>query len=377
MAMISRRALLAGLGLSALVGPAKASSGTIFGAWRWDAYYGLTSRSAYVENILGPSYWQYRAPWFTKITGTNTISLSTAGGATQANLDLELQAAHAAGVQYWAYDAYFTTSGQPCDSDYTCTFNFGFMQAWKLHQSSAYSALVKWAWNYQDPGSASAMAAQIANVASYMGASNYLTVLGGRPVFYFLTSTTSTTYAAQITALRTAVMALGKPNPYVVAVNLQSSASTVVATALAIGADAISNYSYFTVSNFAQMTSVLGGNWTAFAAAATAAGLGFVPNCCLGADRRAQFESVSGVPWANHMYFVPPGTNAERVAQVQAAITFTLANAAVCSSTLIVAYAWDELTEGGGGLIPTLGDPPASTPPYMNGIETALSAILP
>jgi hypothetical protein len=370
---ISRRSFIGGMGASALTRPARASSGCIMGAIRWDAYYG-SSREGYVEGGLGPSFWQSRAPWFSQVTGPNTLHIN---GNLQANIDLELQAANAAGVKFWAYDWYPTATGGPCTTAAQCSSGSGFMNAWQLHQNSAYANLVPWAFMYQDPGGASAMSAMVSTLASYMAQSNYLKV-SGRPVFFFLAdASVGSAYAAPITALRAAAQALGTGNPYIVALFAQSTASAVVTCALAIGADEISNYSYFSSGAFASVSAALEANWTLFAAAATAAGLGFVPNCCMGGDRRPQFENNGGIPWANNLYYTVPGTNAERVAQAQAAINFIVANPSACPTTLGLIYAWNEQSEGGGGLGPTLGDPPSSNPPYMNSIETALSAVLP
>ena len=377
--MISRRSLLAALGAlgasCALPKPAKAASGTIMGAIRWDPWYGSTYE-VYGEASLGPAPWQFRSPWFGSSTGANTIKIN---GNSQANLDLELQAAHAAGIQYWAYDWYGDVNGAACTSaNAGCVTYSGFENAWGLHQSSSYASYVKWCVIYQMQATPSGMTVQMAQMAAYMAKSNYLTVLGGRPVFYWLASTSvDSSWAPCITALRAACSSLGLGNPYVVVMLGQTSAASVITIVQAVGADAISNYSYFTSGPFAGVTSALQSQWAAFAAAASAASLGYVPNLSMGSDRRPRFEANGNPAWVLNSYFCPPATNTERVTQVQDAITFILANPSVCASTLGVIYAWTECDEGGGCLAPTIGDPPSATPPYMNGIETALSAILP
>ena len=219
---ISRRSLLAGAGAlgacSMLPMPASANSGTIMGAIRWDAYYGSTWEG-FAENALGMAPWQFRAPWFSKVTGPDTI---ISNGNVQANLDIELQAAHAAGIQYWAYDMYLDPVTAAPD-------NSGFMNAWKLHQSSAFKDSVKWAPIYQAPGGPTSTLAQMPLMVQYMSYSNYLTVLGGRPVFFWLVGPGyDATFAPAVTALRAAAASAGLQNPFVIPIFTVSGAAAVV-----------------------------------------------------------------------------------------------------------------------------------------------------
>lgn len=393
--MFSRRNFLrsiAGGALAAaaprIINPARAASGCIAGAIRWDAWYGSTGGGTfsnvekYVEASLGPAYWQFRAPWFANITGPNSIKIGAAQGNKQSIIDLEIQAAHAMGLKYWAYVMYLTPAGLPDVS--------GQMNAWQLHQSSAYANLMNWCMIFQQPGNVDGFEGQNAQLVIYMQQANYQKVLGGRPVFFWFVGAVNSTWAPAIADLRAKAIAAGLANPYVVILQGQNSGTQAVASAQAVGADAISGYGIFDNGTFANLTTYAQNQWncaglgqpsSGCTPSASSSGLTYVPNLMMGSDTRPRAEAPTvhstSPPWENNAYHVTPGTNAERVAQIQAAANFVVANPSVCASTLILIYSWSECDEGGGCLMPTIGDPPSGTAPYMNGIETAVSAVLP
>jgi TAT (twin-arginine translocation) pathway signal sequence len=399
--MISRRNFLRGASAAALaaaapkiVRPALASSGCIAGAIRWDAWYQSTGGGysqftpvePFVEASLGPAYWQFRAPSCAEVTGLNTISIGQLCN-RQSQIDLEIQAAHAAGLKYWAYDWYPNADGTPDSS--------GFGNAWKLHQSSSYKNLMNWCITLGMPASVAAFEAMNAQFVTYMQQSNYQKVLNGRPVFYWLVGAVDSTWAAAITDLRTKAIAAGLATPYVVVLSGQNSGRTAATLALDVGADAISGYGIFDNGAFADLTTYAQNQWncagnglnglgqpsSGCTPSASSSGLTYVPNCMTGSDTRPRSEVPTVhqglAPWINNAYYVTAGLDSEIVAQIQDAITFVNANPSVCSSTLILIYSWDENDEGGSALNGTKGDPPSANPPYMNGLETQLSAILP
>jgi len=71
------------------------------GAIRWDAWHGPASNVGLtVEKTLAPARWHYRLPFFGKVTGENAVE---ARGDTQEIMDREIEYAHAAGLDYWAF----------------------------------------------------------------------------------------------------------------------------------------------------------------------------------------------------------------------------------------------------------------------------------
>lgn len=381
---MTRRGFLKSVSAAALIAaspigmtnPASAvASGTIFGAIRWDAWYGANGTTGnvekFVEGSLSRNDWHSRAPWFSTVNGPNSITIN---GNAQANMDLELQAANAAGIQYWAYDIYPTASGVLDNTS-------GMNNAWLLHQSSTYKNLVKWAILLQTPASVSAMEAMNAQFIAYMQQSNYLTVLGGRPVFFWLTSANLTSaWAAAVTDLRTKATAAGLGNPFIVMMVTQDPTNSATMASL-VGADAISSYAFFSYGTAASYISQLESFWTTSLGIANANSLQYVPTVQTGDDTRPRIEvptiGSTGIPWARHSYYAQTPTNVQVVGEITDAINFVKANPTACASTLILGYSWDECDEGGNVLMPTIGDPPSVNYPYKNGIETSLSAILP
>jgi len=71
------------------------------GAIRWDAWHGPASNVGLtVEKTLAPARWHYRLPFFGKAVGENAVE---ARGDTQEIMDREIEYAHAAGLDYWAF----------------------------------------------------------------------------------------------------------------------------------------------------------------------------------------------------------------------------------------------------------------------------------
>ena len=76
----------------------------IVGAIRWDAWHGPASEVGLtVERTLAPAHWHYRLPFYAKVVGENAVE---ARGATQAIIDQEIDYAHGAGLDYWAFVVY-------------------------------------------------------------------------------------------------------------------------------------------------------------------------------------------------------------------------------------------------------------------------------
>jgi hypothetical protein len=373
--MISRRKFILGastaLTYPVLINSASAIAPVIVGAIRWDAWYSQLGNARQAQNALGPKAYQYRAPWFSEVL--NDYQINATGN--QANIDSEIVCAHTAGLKYWAYAQY-----SPIDT------NSMFLNAWNLHQTSSIKNLMNWCWIAVSDtlfGATGNFSTQVGLYVSWFQQPNYQKVLNGRPLLYlFFTSVGSSwgnnsNFADMITALRAACVSAGLATPYIVIMGPVPNSGQFLAD---VGADAIS--SYLGITPVAQPATFLSMNTTvaAFWDQMVNTGYSVIPICQTGWDTRPRKQNPE--PWNVNVYkppysgllnYVTPGTPSEIAAQLQACVNFTNANPTKCPSTAIIIYSWDECDEGGGALIPTLGDPPVNN---TTNLLTAIGAIL-
>ena len=365
---ISRRLFLKALATapainSCLTSSAAAVTPVIAGAIRWDAWYSDTGPARAAQNTLGYPPWQSRAPWFAKLDGPNHL---TAVG-TQADMDQECRIAAAAGLKYWAFDMYAPTSPMSV--------------AWRLYQASPNRHLVNWC-GIVGPGFLGSdpfrradlwQAKDNARVA-YFAQANYQKVQGDRPLLYILWSQeqlasyfagTDQNFAASVAYLRARCRAAGVGDPYIVI--MAGWAATSARIMREVGADAISNYIPVLGSPPVGKVPwhVLDSRVQAFWASQAAQGVECIPIATTGWDTRAlrahpnpgPSEFPHGMPEG---YFVLP-TDAQLRAEIQAAVAFVRAHPQTCRSNALLIYSWDECSEGGNPLIPTLGRPPGKS----------------
>lgn len=318
------------------------------GAIRWDAWYNAGSSSGVAQAEIGPSAFQFRAPWF--CTPHPDDDLIDCAGCRQKVVDLEIGYAAASGLDFWAFYQYLPTS-----TLYT---------AWKFYQQSSLNSQIKWCW-IADPGTFYQFTT--AEYVAWFQQTNYKKVLTNRPLmFFFVTAPDDLpTLATAITALRTAATGAGLGSPYIVA--MRGSAALGASTRTAIGADAIGSYhgaipvgqpsAYATAD---AETQTLWGEMVA-------TGAPVVPTAMTGWDVR---QRNPGQDW------VSPGTIAERAAHISSGIGFVDANQSACPADVLLVYSWTECSEGGGALIPTVGDPPIGPPPSMNGFLSELANVI-
>ncbi len=356
-----------------------AKATTIPCAIRWDAWYGSLASdpdpakdATYKGTAASVSAggFQYRAPWFAVQQSPVSLSIN---GATQAIIDQEITYAHNAGLKCWAFD-WYTTS--------TTVYNSSLMQAWNLYQTSTLKNNVNWAMNWQFTrlGNAAAFTAAIPTYVSYFQQANYQKVLGNRPVvFFFIDGPNSITVnwggswanvQTAFNALRTATTAVGLGTPYIV---LMTGNQTTAATeATQSGCDAISNYgaglgtSGTWITPWATAEAGIEAYWASQNVAATAAGISMVPVAQTGWDIRPLINTIlnfyHGIAHSAQSVYVTAPTGAQVTAHLQAAVNYVNANAAVNPSGLILIYSWNELAEGGNGIMPQYNPSNPSSP---------------
>lgn len=327
------------------------------GAIRWDAWYANTRDAKQAQNSLGPKRWQFRAPWFSTVI--NDYQISSVG--TQANLDTEIACAANAGLKYWAFDYYNPAGG---DSE--------FSRGWGLYQSSSLKNHINWCWLYvntADLGSTGNYSATIAMLVSHFQQTNYQKVLSNRPLVYLFSTTAgpnwgndSSNLAAFITDLKTAVTGAGLGSPYWVIMGGHPDNLNFMT---AIGADAISAYITNVPTNgqpntASDLNTIVANAWNSLATLGKT-----VPPCALGWDTRPRkqnpptFVLGSYIPaYSRMLNYVTPLTPSDIATQLGNCVTFIGAHSSACETGALIIYAWNEFDEGGGGLCPTIGDPP-------------------
>lgn len=375
--MLNRRKFLAGAAAlatyTALPNEARATPNVIAGAVRWDAWYSSSDpNSVAAQNALSPQRWQFRAPWFSQVR--SDYILRAAG--TQANMDVEISCAANAGLKYWAFDQY--ESGN------------AFLNGWNLYQSSASNSLMHWCWMcFNDRGyfgSTGNFSTEVTAFVNWFLQTNYQKVLTNRPLLYlFFTAApatfggSSSNFAAFITALKSACATAGLGDPYIVVCGSYPASNTFKT---AIGADALSAYAGVVTtptqpSSYAQLTAGTEGFWAQMGNSGSA----IVPCCITGWDTRPRKQNP--IPWGIGSYapaysrlsnYFTPGTNAEIAAHIQNAVNYVGANPSKCPSTAILVYSWTECDEGGGCMMPTIGD--SLQVGDTTNLLTAISAVL-
>lgn len=351
-------------------GTAQAASGITAGAIRWDAWYGTPDSSTIAaQGNLAPPAYQSRAP-INCAPLTPPFSMTCSG--TQSVMDAEITAAANNGVKYWAFLQYNSPAA--------------FVNGWNLYQSSSLRANVNWCWIMTIPqfGSTGAFSTQMATLAAQMAQTNYQTVTATttlRPVLYILWGAAALTnnfggsnanFKAALDSLRSTVTGAGGGNPYIVLMGGGTPAAQATLMA-AIGADAITGY-ISTFANtingtFASLDTQTQATWAAMAASAAT-----VPIAMTGWNQEPRIARP--VPWnagqkpyfgLNNRYAI--STNAELATHLTAAVTYINANPTLVPSKLLLIYAWNECDEGGGCLVPTIGDP---TGARLAAIKTAI-----
>jgi hypothetical protein len=392
--MITRRHLLASAAAASLIRPrllAAQTTGVTPVFIKWDAWYDDTQLvTQQFHQQLSPARWQFRAPFSCTVLGPERITCA----GTQANMDIEIQAAANAGVKAWMQVWYGGAPNSPGGST-------ALHRGWQLYDASSYKNMVKWAVY---TGLPSFGVSPYSNTAGWQGNCNYWVnfftqpnylKVGGRPVVFVAWSQTDlATYFANSTAntlatfnyLRSQSVAAGAGNPYIIGMDDLSGPITASQVKGWIGGDAISGYIPSGAIQFTALpetAATLYSRTLAHWGSQVASGDKTVPIALMGWDKRPRMElpgfsdGAGYIPWVGHQQYYARGTNAEIAGHLQACVDFIGANQPACDSKIMLVYAWNECAEGGTAGVPTLGDPPVGTPPssaLLNAIKPVLMA---
>ena len=328
------------------LGPGRA----LVGAIRWDAWHGdASSVGLTVEKTLAPAHWHYRLPFYGKVTGENAVEVR---GNTQAIMNREIDYAHGAGLDYWAFVVY------PEDN--------ALSQGLKLYLASEKKSLVRFCLNLQGGweagGGPDAWPDNVARYIRYFKEPTHQTVLNGRPLV-FLYSVEGlvgpgkfenwAAARAAFDALRAAVIAAGIPTPYIVAQGW--SPEKLKEQAATLGLDAVGAYASSAgakAGTYADLARHTEAWWDAF----KACGMPVVPLATAGWDMRPRVETP--VPWVKggdiEQYYEAPAPG-ELADHVSRALAWCRENPEAAEAGAVLIYAWNEFDEG-GWLCPTLSE---------------------
>lgn len=296
------------------VDPLTHSNRPLIGAIRWDGWGNECKVGKDTERVLGPSKYQYRAPFFVAEAGENFIKFKPL---TQEIMDLEIGYAIHAGIDYWAFDWY--PPGQ------------GMEHARNLFLASTKRERLKWCvvlgTYFFD------MQRDAPWLASEFAKPEYQKVLDDRPLVYLFTPIRP----ADLNTLRELSQQSCGKTPYVVMMGW--TAEKTMQDCIKMSADAISMYA--------------GGmekNWNEYSKLKE-----LIPNVSTGWDPSPFKETyISWYPAENvakkfdGWSVTPKGL----IANLKAAFIWTKVNQDKNPANTVLIYAWNEHAEG-GWLCPT------------------------
>lgn len=340
----------------------------ILGAIRWDiGYYGTGGTSDEHEaNSLRNRDFHGRAPFWATVRAANSLDVA----ATQATMDQEIAFANQGKVAYWAVLRYANLVAGAADGGLA------------LYQSSASKGALKWASMEQVGtfGNQSNHAARIGRLVAEMGQAHYQRVMANRPLLflYYEPGGLNNHFGGSLPALKTAIDAIradaqaaGNGNPYVVLCYTGDGTAEPVRSALGLDAHTryISTIPAQLDAPYPVLAAAAAADWPVMAAL----GSGVVPLCMTGWAQQSRMVRpvpwIANRPWTGLRRTVVPATDAEMAAHIKAAADYVAANPASCASEAILAYSWNEFSEGARPLCPTRANP---TGTHLPGIAAAL-----
>lgn len=342
------------------------------GIIRWDAWNQVQGQydavSECVEIALAPAKYQYRLPFYAKVSPTS-ISFNAD---VQAIMDQEILFAEHAGIDYWIFDTY-------CQYGPNCTTNSPFCHQYSqpgqtsegycpqkptygrdLYLNSKYVSKVN--FTIMLLGSPACDPVMQESYISTLKNPHYQTVMGGRPLIYMFQFSDGEASACAggwnesrvvFDAFRQKVKAAGLPNPYLVLMDF--SVSVVQEHAQILGFDAVSTYALPGGDNdgtpMSQQIQAAQSWWQQ----AAATKFPFVPIAPTGWDPRPRYDHPCPCVNEGPSHF-EQATAQEVVELISSALEFTCTNVDSVEAQTVVVYAWNESSENGAALIPSLGN---------------------
>ena len=343
------------------------------GVIRWDAWNQVSGHydavSYCAQIALAPQRYQYRLPFYAQPLSSTNVSFDAD---EQSIMDQEIVYAARAGIDYWIVDSYCTygpnctTTSSYCaqyaqpgsTSDGYCPErpNYGL----ERYLSSQYVDRLN--FTLMLLGAPACDPDMQKQYIGRLGSPHYHTVLGGRPLVYMFQFSDNEAAAcggswngsrAVFDSFRQQAMAVGLPNPYMVLMDFD--VSTVVSHARVLGFDAVSTYALpgGTDDGVPMREQIVAAQGWWKAAASTH--FPFVPLAPTGWDPRPRADHPCPCVDEGPQHY-EQATAAEVAELVVSALNFTCTNSAVTEAQTVVVYAWNESSENGAALIPSLGN---------------------
>ena len=361
------------ISLESVPAASSAPSFPLLGAIRFDAWYDPTDTiDQQCAAALSKASWTYRLPPNSSIASNGAVSWPLA---LQAVIDAEISAAVAAGLDFWAFDAYKPDDGlSRALSLYLSSSHRQSLRFCMLGQSSA------WA----DPTTTDGYSSTFDRDVAMMSEDGYVRVAHGRPLYFVLDASAADLAAlpsggvsAAIATIRTRALAAGAGNPYIIWLSgaaLADYDNTVAAAAAgadAAGAYATPRYSG-TTQSYVTLTETAANDWQQ----RIAKGFPMVPTAMTGWDQRPLIDTPQPfyplAPGLTDSEYYQSGAPADIASHVVSMVGEIMAFPASCPAGIGLIYAWNELAEG-GWLMPTYtGSGPDQT--RVSSLGTALAA---
>ncbi|KAL0478515.1 penE [Acrasis kona] len=358
------------------------------GIIRWDAWNQVDGQydeiSFFEHRAMSPLAHHYKLPFYaTELSPTNV----SYNADSQSIMDSEILFGRQAGIDYWAFDTYCkfgpncTTNSDKCKYYYETTSNRYCPRnpeySLDLYFNSKYQHLINFTLILLGsvPCDENAMLHNIA----LMKRPGFQTVLGGRPLLYLFQFSNGEAVncggswegsRSIFDKFRNMAKQEGLQNPYMVLMDFDPA--TVKRNAEALGFDAISTYALpgGTPQGVDFVEQVRrASNWWDTAEKMNAK---VVPLAPTGWDPRPRFESK--VPYVEEgPEHYKQATVEEIQGLVKSAIQWSCAHKAAAEAQTVIIYAWNEVSENGGCLIPNIGNGTA----YVDGLSKVLPMYCP
>eukprot|EP01084_Bolivina_argentea_P272598 464173_1 len=349
------------------------------GVIRWDAWNQVNDQydeiSYFVQNDMSPPQFHYRLPFFA--TTSPNVSFNNDN---QTVMDKEIQYAHTAGIDYWAFDMYCPFKPNCVTSSPYCAQYANQTQCCRycpekpaygldLYLTSQYKHLINFTLLLL--GSIPCNPTNIDYYVSLLKEPTYQTVTINntvRPLIYlFMFHQNEVNFCGgwnkskqAFDNIRTAVMNAGINNPYFVYMSQGINQAYEYADKLGfdamscynVGAQGTVNGSAFNVlaqTNADWWNNAYKGSDNEYSVKKG------IMNIQTGWDPRPRYENPP--PWIRQgpAYFLQPTTD-ELQSLILNAVNFTCKYSDFIEAQTMIIYAWNECTENGACIMPTLGN---------------------
>jgi len=316
----------------------------LVGVIRWD---GCWEGSPYTK-VVSPKQWHHVLPFYARIISDNEVEMRAD---TQGVMDKEIEYAHNAGIDYWAFDYYYKDSKYNLSRElYLKSTRKSDINFCLLVFPGILGPIEQW------PATVELLIAQFKEPT-------YQKVLDNRPLLYvFMVEDTEKFFGSKAKSregfdlLRQKVKASGLGVPYVVA--QVWSAEQGVEAVDDLGYDAVSAYTAIdsSAANQEYPYSALAKANRAYWEACKASGKKFIPIVNTGWDNRPfqkeEFHDIYPLGPNPGPWYTEP-TPAEFADHLRSAIKWAQQNQACVEANTVLIYAWNETGEG-GRLVPSL-----------------------